>query len=53
MAASWELLPEGIRQGVIRLAAFQHREREGDQAAPVPPSAVAALWRPWRRVHLI
>lgn len=53
MAASWELLPEGIRQGVIRLATFQHREREGDRAAPVPPSAVAALWRPWRRVHLL
>ena len=52
LAASWEQLPEGVRQGVIRLAAFQHREREADRPAPVPPAAVAALWRPWRRVHL-
>ena len=52
MAANWEQLPEGIRQGVIRLAAFQHREREADRPAPVPPAAVAALWRPWRRVRL-
>ena len=52
VAASWEQLPEGIRQGVIRLAAFQHREREADRPAPVPPAAVAALWRPWRRMRL-
>ena len=52
MAANWEQLPDGIRQGVIRLAAFQHREREADRPAPVPPAAVAALWRPWRRVRL-
>lgn len=52
MATQWEQVPEGIRQGVIRLAAFQHRERESDRPAPVPPAAVAALWRPWRRVHL-
>lgn len=52
IAASWELLPEAVQQGVIRLAAFQHREREADRPAPVPPAAVAALWRPWRRVHL-
>ena len=51
-AASWELLPVGIRQGVIRLAAFQHRERESDRSTALPPSAVAAFWRPWRRVHL-
>ena len=53
MATRWEQVPEGIRQGVIRLAAFQHREREVDRPAPVPPAAVAALWRPWRQVHLI
>jgi uncharacterized phiE125 gp8 family phage protein len=52
LAASWETLPEAVRQGVIRLAAHQHREREGDKPMPVPPAAVAALWRPWRRVHL-
>lgn len=52
LAASWTALPEGLRQGVIRLAAHQHRARDDDRAGPVPPSAVAALWRPWRRLRL-
>ena len=52
LAASWEDLPDGLRHGVLRLAAHQHREREGDGAAPLPPAAVAALWRPWRRMRL-
>ena len=30
----------------------QHRERESEGAAPLPPASVAALWRPWRRMHL-
>jgi uncharacterized phiE125 gp8 family phage protein len=51
-AATWEALPEGLRHGVVRLAAHQHREREGSGAAPLPPAAVVALWRPWRRVRL-
>ena len=52
LAAGWEDLPDGLRHGVLRLAAHQHREREGDGAAPLPPAAVAALWRPWRRMRL-
>ncbi|MDE2562089.1 MAG: hypothetical protein KGL48_07545 [Sphingomonadales bacterium] len=52
MAAGWEGLPEAIRQGLIRLAAFQHRERDSGAVAGLPPAAVAALWRPWRRVRL-
>ena len=52
MAPGWSALPEAIRQGIMRLAAHQHRERETSGAAPLPPAAVAALWRPWRRVRL-
>ncbi len=52
LAPSWETLPEGLRHGVLRLASHQHRERETSGAAPLPPAAVAALWRPWRRMRL-
>ena len=52
LAADWESLPEGLRHGLLRLAAHQHRERDTSGAAPLPPSAVAALWRPWRRMRL-
>lgn len=52
LAADWTDLPESLRHGLIRLAAHQHRERETEGAAPLPPASVAALWRPWRRMHL-
>ncbi|MEJ2409982.1 MAG: hypothetical protein P8Y48_11750, partial [Novosphingobium sp.] len=52
LAADWDALPDALRHGLIRLAAHQHRERESAGAAPLPPASVAALWRPWRRVHL-
>ncbi len=52
LAADWTSLPEALRHGVLRLAAFQYRSREDDGAASMPPAAVAALWRPWRRLRL-
>lgn len=53
MAADWAGLPDAIRHGLIRLCAHQHRARDDDRkAAAVPPSVVAALWRPWRRMRL-
>lgn len=52
LATGWETLPDGLRHGVLRLAAHQHRERENEGAAPLPPAAVAALWRPWRRLRI-
>jgi uncharacterized phiE125 gp8 family phage protein len=52
LASDWDTLPDGLRHGVMRLAAHQHRQREGDGAAPLPPASVAALWRPWRRMRL-
>ena len=53
LAPDWENLPEALRHGIVRLAAHQHREREADGAAPVPPASIAALWRPWRRISLL
>lgn len=52
LAPGWASLPEALRHGIVRLAAHQHREREGSGAAPQPPAAVAALWQPWRRMRL-
>ena len=53
LAAAWTGVPDGLRHGVLRLAAFQYRAREDDAAqAAIPPTAVAALWRPWRRMRL-
>ncbi len=53
LAADWASLPDGLRHGVLRLAAHQYRAREDTAAqATMPPAAVAALWRPWRRLRL-
>ena len=51
LAADWETLESGLRHGIVRFAAHAYRERDqgGDTALP---SAVAALWRPWRRMKL-
>jgi uncharacterized phiE125 gp8 family phage protein len=52
LAADWAGLPDGMRHGVVRLAADAYRRRDGEGQAPQPPAAVAALWRPWRRMRL-
>lgn len=52
LAAEWADLPDGLRHGVIRLAAHHYRQRDLDTVSPVPPAAVAALWRPWRMLRL-
>lgn len=52
LATSWPALPEALRHGVLRLAAHQYRQREGEADGAMPPAAVAALWRPWRRLRL-
>ncbi|GAA4641921.1 hypothetical protein GCM10023115_02550 [Pontixanthobacter gangjinensis] len=51
LAPGWGSLPAGLRHGTIRLAAQHFRERDSGFAA-MPPAAVTALWRPWRRLRL-
>lgn len=51
IAEHWGELPEPLRQGIIRLAAYVHLARDGDGDA-APPASVSALWRPWRVVRL-
>jgi uncharacterized phiE125 gp8 family phage protein len=52
LAADWAGLPDGLRHGVVRLAADAYRRRAGEGPGPQPPAAVAALWRPWRRMRV-
>lgn len=51
MAVDWVGVPVALRGGIVRLAAhlYAHRDARGD-AGGSPPAAVAALWRPFRRV---
>lgn len=53
LAAAWADLPAALRQGMLRLAAhfYTNRAQEGARASE-PPAAVAALWRPFRRLRL-
>ena len=52
LAPDWAGLPEALRHGIIRLAAHHYRTRDTGPAE-TPPAAVAALWRPWRRLRLV
>lgn len=52
MAETWDGLPEALRHGVLRLAAYLYSQREAGAAPAEPPAAVTALWRPWRRMRL-
>lgn len=52
LSPGWASLPEGLRHGVIRLAAHQYQDRDAGDTDDAPPRAVAALWQPWRRMRL-
>lgn len=47
MAPAWDDVPAPLRHGIVRLAAHLYAHRDADDA---PPAAVAALWRPYRRM---
>jgi hypothetical protein len=47
LATRLRALPEPLRVGITRLA-----ELLANDSSAEPPAAVAALWRPWRRVRL-
>jgi|JI10StandDraft_1071094.scaffolds.fasta_scaffold06373_9 uncharacterized phiE125 gp8 family phage protein len=51
MAADWNGVPEALRLGIIRLVAHLYTHRDRDDVGGVP-TAVVALWRPWRRMRL-
>jgi len=51
LATNWAGVPDGLRQGILRLVSHYHTHRErADELGP--PAAVAALWRGSRRVRL-
>jgi len=55
IAPDWDAIPAGIKQGLIRLAAYHYRDRDrlgGAGKDVAPPSSVTALWRPWRSYRL-
>lgn len=49
LAATWDALDAPLAQGVVLLAAHLFDRRD---AGAQPPAAVAALWRPYRRLTL-
>lgn len=49
LAEDWNGIPEPLRQGILRLAAHLYTSRSGEGG---PPTAITALWRPWRRMRL-
>ena len=52
LAADPNGVPETLRHGIIRLAAYLYTQREQTGRGTGPPAAVTALWRPWRRLRL-
>ena len=55
LGAVWEDIPAPLKQGMIRLSAFQYRDRDrpgGTKNASLPPASVSALWRQWRTMRI-
>lgn len=51
LVAGWDELPTNLRQGIVRMAGYLYANRDGVDAGG-PPSAVTALWRPYRRMRM-
>jgi uncharacterized phiE125 gp8 family phage protein len=51
IASGWGDIPDPLRHGILRLTGHLHANRDGASDTG-PPAAVAALWRPWRRMVL-
>jgi uncharacterized phiE125 gp8 family phage protein len=51
LAAAAAGIPEALRHGIVWLAAHLYTHRDTPEDLP-PPTAVTALWRPWRRLRL-
>jgi len=51
LAEDWNGVPETLRHGILRLTAHLYANRDNSEARAWP-TAVSALWRPWRRLRL-
>lgn len=51
IGAAADAIPPPLRQGMLRLVAHLHAHRDAADDGG-PPAAVAALWRPFRRMRL-
>jgi uncharacterized phage protein (predicted DNA packaging) len=51
LSVDWSTSPAPLRQGIVRLVAYFYAHRDAADDAG-PPAAVAALWRPYRRMRL-
>ncbi|MDZ7587688.1 MAG: hypothetical protein U5J78_00380 [Parasphingorhabdus sp.] len=51
ISAAWSDIDAALIQGIIRLVAHIYSHRDADDGG-APPSAVTALWRPFRRMRL-
>jgi hypothetical protein len=51
VAENWNELNEQVRFGILRQAAHLYMHRDSAAASAIP-SAVLALWQPFRRVQL-
>ncbi len=51
LSENWDMLPDQLRSGIIRLAAHIYSNRNLDESVQ-PPVAIAALWQPYRRMRL-
>lgn len=51
LGTDWNGVPEPLRQGIVRFVAHLHAYRDAPDT-PGLPTAIAALWRPWRRLRL-
>lgn len=51
LGPDWNAVPEGVRQGILRLAAHQYEHRS-DPGVAALPHAVTALWQPYRLVRI-
>ena len=49
LSAEWNGIPEPLRQGIVRMAAYLYSDRGGEAG---PPAAATALWLPYRRLRL-
>ena len=52
LASTWGELSPPLAQGVVMLIAHLFQNREAENGGVAPPAAVAALWRPFRRMRL-